>query len=124
MTELSPGRSATRHRGSRHELPVLEAFRAHQRFDLDDFQIEACTSIERGNQRSRRSPNRRGEDDRRGVRHLHGDARFARQGFLHRADEGPEQPVQELVAEYVRRDEKLGSSPAIPTSTRPHALSS
>jgi ATP-dependent RNA helicase HelY len=28
---------------------MLEAFRAHQRFDLDSFQIAACSSIERGN---------------------------------------------------------------------------
>ncbi len=28
---------------------MLEAFRAHQRFDLDEFQMAACASIERGN---------------------------------------------------------------------------
>lgn len=47
MTDLSPAEryAASRTRG---KSPVLEAFRAHQRFDLDAFQIEACGSIENG----------------------------------------------------------------------------
>jgi ATP-dependent RNA helicase HelY len=47
MTDLSP---AARYAASRtrNELPMLEAFRAHQRFDLDEFQLAACESIERG----------------------------------------------------------------------------
>jgi ATP-dependent RNA helicase HelY len=47
VTQLSPAEryAASKSRGS---LPMLEAFRAHQRFDLDPFQIEACGSIERG----------------------------------------------------------------------------
>jgi ATP-dependent RNA helicase HelY len=32
----------------RNALPILEGFRAHQRFDLDAFQLAACESIERG----------------------------------------------------------------------------
>ncbi|HEY2643764.1 MAG TPA: DEAD/DEAH box helicase [Galbitalea sp.] len=47
MSDLSPAERYSASR-TRHELPVLEAFRAHQRFDLDTFQIEACASIERG----------------------------------------------------------------------------
>ena len=47
MTQLSPAEryAASKSRG---QLPMLEAFRAHQRFDLDPFQIEACASIEQG----------------------------------------------------------------------------
>ena len=47
MTQLSPAEryAASRTRG---QQPVLEAFRAHQRFDLDEFQIAACASIEQG----------------------------------------------------------------------------
>src|SRR3978361_1449546 len=48
MTDLSPAERFAASR-SRIELPMLEAFRAHQRFDLDDFQLAACESIERGN---------------------------------------------------------------------------
>jgi ATP-dependent RNA helicase HelY len=48
MTDLSPAERFAASR-ARNELPMLEAFRAHQRFDLDEFQIAACTSIERGN---------------------------------------------------------------------------
>jgi ATP-dependent RNA helicase HelY len=45
MTQLSP---AERYAASRvrSQQPVLEAFRAHQRFDLDEFQLAACGSIE------------------------------------------------------------------------------
>jgi ATP-dependent RNA helicase HelY len=47
MTQLSPAEryAASRSRGKQ---PVLEAFREHQRFDLDEFQLAACTSIEAG----------------------------------------------------------------------------
>jgi ATP-dependent RNA helicase HelY len=48
MTELSPAERYSASR-TRNELPMLEAFRAHQRFDLDGFQLDACSSIERGN---------------------------------------------------------------------------
>ncbi|HEY1529835.1 MAG TPA: DEAD/DEAH box helicase [Galbitalea sp.] len=48
MTELSPAERFAASR-SRSQLPMLEAFRAHQRFDLDGFQLAACESIERGN---------------------------------------------------------------------------
>ncbi|HEX3679146.1 MAG TPA: DEAD/DEAH box helicase, partial [Galbitalea sp.] len=48
MTELSPAERFSASR-TRNELPMLEAFRAHQRFDLDEFQLAACASIERGN---------------------------------------------------------------------------
>ncbi|NYF10645.1 ATP-dependent RNA helicase HelY [Leifsonia sp. AK011] len=45
--QLSPAeRFAASRRRSGH--PVLEAFRASQRFDLDAFQIEACTQLEDG----------------------------------------------------------------------------
>jgi ATP-dependent RNA helicase HelY len=47
MTELSPAERYSASR-TRNELPMLEAFRAHQRFDLDRFQLDACESIERG----------------------------------------------------------------------------
>lgn len=33
----------------RRGLPVLEAFRARQRFDLDPFQLAACAALEQGN---------------------------------------------------------------------------
>ena len=48
MTEqLSPAeRFAASRRG--RGTPVLEAFRARQRFDLDEFQIEACAVVEQG----------------------------------------------------------------------------
>ncbi len=48
MTEqLSPAeRFAASQRG--RGTPVLEAFRARQRFDLDEFQIEACAVVEQG----------------------------------------------------------------------------
>jgi ATP-dependent RNA helicase HelY len=45
--QLSPAErfaAAKKRRG----LPVLEAFRARQRFDLDDFQIAACSVVEEG----------------------------------------------------------------------------
>jgi ATP-dependent RNA helicase HelY len=47
MTQLSPAEryAASRTRG---QQPMLESFRAHQRFDLDPFQIAACASIELG----------------------------------------------------------------------------
>ena len=48
MTNSSPAERYAASR-SRNSLPILEAFRAHQRFDLDGFQLEACESIERGN---------------------------------------------------------------------------
>jgi ATP-dependent RNA helicase HelY len=48
MTELSPAERFSASR-TRNELPMLEAFRAHQRFDLDEFQLAACASIEHGN---------------------------------------------------------------------------
>jgi ATP-dependent RNA helicase HelY len=48
MTNLSPAQRYAASR-SRSSLPVLEGFRAHQRFDLDPFQLEACESIEHGN---------------------------------------------------------------------------
>jgi ATP-dependent RNA helicase HelY len=48
MTDLSPAERFAAFR-TRNELPMLEAFRAHQRFDLDEFQLAACASIERGN---------------------------------------------------------------------------
>jgi ATP-dependent RNA helicase HelY len=48
MTDLSPAERFAAFR-TRNELPMLEAFRAHQRFDLDEFQLAACSSIERGN---------------------------------------------------------------------------
>lgn len=42
---------AERYAASRQRagLPVLDAFRARQRFDLDPFQLEACSQLERGN---------------------------------------------------------------------------
>ncbi|HEX4059045.1 MAG TPA: DEAD/DEAH box helicase [Galbitalea sp.] len=48
MTSPSPAERFAASR-ARSEFPMLEAFRAHQRFDLDSFQIAACSSIERGN---------------------------------------------------------------------------
>jgi ATP-dependent RNA helicase HelY len=47
VTQLSPAEryAASRSRG---QQPMLESFRAHQRFDLDEFQIESCRSIEQG----------------------------------------------------------------------------
>jgi ATP-dependent RNA helicase HelY len=47
MKELSPAERFAASR-IRSELPILEAFRAHQRFDLDEFQLAACGSLERG----------------------------------------------------------------------------
>jgi ATP-dependent RNA helicase HelY len=47
MSNLSPAERFAASR-DRNELPMLEGFRAHQKFDLDDFQIAACSSIERG----------------------------------------------------------------------------
>jgi ATP-dependent RNA helicase HelY len=47
MTASSPAERFAASR-TRNEFPMLEAFRAHQRFDLDEFQIAACSSIERG----------------------------------------------------------------------------
>ena len=44
---LSPAErfaAATKKRG----LPILEAFRASQRFDLDDYQVAACAVVEEG----------------------------------------------------------------------------
>ncbi len=48
MTQLSP---AQRYAASRERigLPRLESFRARQRFDLDEFQVAACASLENGN---------------------------------------------------------------------------
>ena len=43
---LSP---ADRYAASQRKTPLLDAFRAKQRFDLDPFQIEACASVEAGN---------------------------------------------------------------------------
>ncbi|MCU1419355.1 DEAD/DEAH box helicase [Mycetocola sp.] len=43
---LSP---AERYAASRRKTPLLDAFRAKQRFDLDPFQLEACASVEAGN---------------------------------------------------------------------------
>jgi ATP-dependent RNA helicase HelY len=48
MTGPSPAERFAASR-TRNELPQLSAFRAHQRFDLDEFQLAACSSIERGN---------------------------------------------------------------------------
>ncbi len=48
MADLSPAERFAASR-SRNELPRLEAFRAHQGFDLDPFQLAACESLERGN---------------------------------------------------------------------------
>lgn len=47
MTQLSPAERYAQSR-SRTRQPMLEAFRARQRFDLDSFQIAACGSIEEG----------------------------------------------------------------------------
>jgi ATP-dependent RNA helicase HelY len=44
--ELSP---AERYAAAKRKTPILDAFRARQRFDLDPFQIEACASVEAGN---------------------------------------------------------------------------
>ncbi|MET0844506.1 MAG: DEAD/DEAH box helicase [Mycetocola sp.] len=44
--DLSP---AERYAASRRKTPLLDAFRAKQRFDLDPFQLEACASVEAGN---------------------------------------------------------------------------
>ncbi|WP_411721777.1 DEAD/DEAH box helicase [Mycetocola sp.] len=43
---LSP---AERYAASKRKSPLLDAFRAKQRFDLDPFQLEACASVEAGN---------------------------------------------------------------------------
>lgn len=43
---LSP---AERYAAARRKTPLLDAFRARQRFDLDPFQLEACASVEAGN---------------------------------------------------------------------------
>lgn len=43
---LSP---AERYAAAQRKTPLLDAFRARQRFDLDPFQIEACASVEAGN---------------------------------------------------------------------------
>jgi ATP-dependent RNA helicase HelY len=43
---LSP---AERYAASQRKTPLLDAFRAKQRFDLDPFQLEACASVEAGN---------------------------------------------------------------------------
>ena len=47
MSELSP---AERYAASKQRagLPILESFRARQKFDLDAFQLEACAFVERG----------------------------------------------------------------------------
>ncbi|MCU1533559.1 MAG: ATP-dependent helicase [Glaciihabitans sp.] len=47
MTQLSP---AERYAASRtkSQQPRLEAFRAHQRFELDEFQLAACATLEQG----------------------------------------------------------------------------
>jgi ATP-dependent RNA helicase HelY len=45
--ELSPAERYAAHR-SRGRSPLLDAFRSAQRFDLDPFQIEACSSLELG----------------------------------------------------------------------------
>ena len=44
--ELSPAQRYAAHR-NRTRAPLLDAFRSGQRFDLDPFQLEACTSLER-----------------------------------------------------------------------------
>jgi ATP-dependent RNA helicase HelY len=43
---LSP---AERYAASKRKTPLLDAFRAKQKFDLDPFQLEACASVEAGN---------------------------------------------------------------------------
>jgi ATP-dependent RNA helicase HelY len=43
---LSP---AERYAASQRKTPLLDAFRAKQRFDLDPYQLEACASVEAGN---------------------------------------------------------------------------
>jgi ATP-dependent RNA helicase HelY len=43
---LSP---AERYAAAQRKTPLLDAFRAKQRFDLDPFQLEACSSVEAGN---------------------------------------------------------------------------
>ncbi|HEX4443023.1 MAG TPA: DEAD/DEAH box helicase [Galbitalea sp.] len=48
MADLSPAERFAASR-TRTELPQLNAFRVHQRFDLDPFQLAACESLERGN---------------------------------------------------------------------------
>jgi len=47
VSELSP---AERYAASKQRagLPILESFRARQKFDLDAFQLEACAFVERG----------------------------------------------------------------------------
>src|SRR5690606_36952659 len=40
---------AERYAASKRKTPLLDAFRARQRFDLDPFQLEACASVEAGN---------------------------------------------------------------------------
>jgi ATP-dependent RNA helicase HelY len=40
---------AERYAASQRKTPLLDAFRAKQRFDLDPFQLEACASVEAGN---------------------------------------------------------------------------
>ncbi len=47
MTSPSPAERFAASR-SRTNQPVLQAFREHQRFDLDEFQLAACGSIEAG----------------------------------------------------------------------------
>jgi ATP-dependent RNA helicase HelY len=47
MTSLSPAERYAAAR-SRAALPMVEAFRARQRFDLDEFQIASCASLEAG----------------------------------------------------------------------------
>ncbi len=44
--DLSP---AERYAAAQRKTPLLDAFRAKQRFDLDLFQLEACASVEAGN---------------------------------------------------------------------------
>lgn len=44
--DLSP---AERYAAAQRKTPLLDAFRAKQRFDLDPFQLEACASVEAGN---------------------------------------------------------------------------
>ncbi|MBG6237977.1 ATP-dependent RNA helicase HelY [Mycetocola sp. CAN_C7] len=44
--DLSP---AERYAAAQRKTPLLDAFHAKQRFDLDAFQLEACASVEAGN---------------------------------------------------------------------------
>ncbi len=72
--------------------PRLEEFRERIEFPLDDFQLAACEALEAGRQRAGRRTDRCRQDDRRRVRRAPRARTAARQGVLHDADEGAEQP--------------------------------